>query len=130
VKCGRYLAVYCPEHPRAWSTGYVYVHQIFAERKLGRLLTDDEIVHHKNEDTLDNSEENLAVITQSEHAKLHAKKRQMVELFCAECGKEFERRLGSEPSKRGYKQAFCNRSCNGKFQIRITKPRRYMNKAA
>lgn len=122
VKCGRYLAVYCPDHPRAWSTGFVYLHQIELERKLGRLLTDDEVSHHKNEDTFDNSHDNLVVLTRSEHSKHHAKKKQMVELFCAECGKEFERRLGNEPAKKGYKSAFCSRSCNGKFQIRITRP--------
>lgn len=38
---------------------------------LGRLLEPDEIVHHKNEDPSDNRPENLEVMTQAEHIRLH-----------------------------------------------------------
>ncbi len=48
------------------------VHQWVAEKKLGRELDEEEIVHHKNEDKLDNRPSNLRVFTnQDEHDEEH-----------------------------------------------------------
>ena len=66
------MALYAPEHPAATKQGYVFRYRLVMEKVLGRLLTDDEIVHHINEITDDDRPENLQVMTQSEHAKLHA----------------------------------------------------------
>ena len=41
----------------------------------GRYLKENEVVHHINENKLDNRPENLEVMTASEHIKLHANKR-------------------------------------------------------
>ena len=68
-----YRVVYCPDHPRAWSTGYVYVHQVVAEMKMGRLLEDGEVCHHKDEDKFNNSPENIEVTTRPKHAQEHNK---------------------------------------------------------
>jgi len=68
---GGYTLVYKPEHPRADSTGYVLEHRIIVETKLGRYLSSDEIVHHKNGIKTDNNVDNLIVISKSEHAKIH-----------------------------------------------------------
>jgi hypothetical protein len=38
---------------------------------LGRIVKEDEVVHHINEDPFDNRIENLQVMTKSEHMKLH-----------------------------------------------------------
>lgn len=70
-----YWYIYSPYHPRAAKKGYVAEHRLVAEKTIGRFLRDDEVVHHINENKLDNTPENLLVLTQSEHIRLHANKR-------------------------------------------------------
>lgn len=66
-----YILAYCPGHPRANSRHRVPEHILMAESRIGRLLADDEIVHHINGRRDDNRPENLRVMTQAEHACLH-----------------------------------------------------------
>lgn len=54
-----YLRVYKPEHPNAWTDGYVYEHRLIVEERLGRPPLSSEEVHHKNGDRKDNAPENL-----------------------------------------------------------------------
>lgn len=46
-------------------------HRVVAERMLGRPLAHDEIVHHIDGDKHNNSPNNLIVMTQAEHIRLH-----------------------------------------------------------
>ena len=75
-KSGR-VKVYAPDHPDARLDGgkYIYEYRLVAEQKIGRPLTDDEIVHHLNNNPADNRPENLEVMTQAQHASLHMKGR-------------------------------------------------------
>lgn len=66
-----YLYAMCPQHPKSLSTGYVYLHRLIVENYLGRILKDDEVIHHKDFNRKNNSIENLLVLSQSEHSKLH-----------------------------------------------------------
>jgi hypothetical protein len=58
------------------TIGYVkfngrHEHRVVAEQMLGRPIIRGEIVHHLNGDKHDNRPENLQVMTQSEHLKVH-----------------------------------------------------------
>lgn len=53
----------------------VLLHRYIVEQFIGRQLTKKEIVHHVNSNCLDNRIENLQVMTQSEHIKLHNPKK-------------------------------------------------------
>lgn len=72
VFTGQYLAVQRPSHPKSRIDGYVYIHQLQAEKKLGRLLKENECVHHINEDKYDNDLCNLMVFkTKADHTAFH-----------------------------------------------------------
>lgn len=68
---GNYRYIYTPEHPNATKDGYVFEHRLVMEEKLGRILSKDELVHHKDGDSLNNKAENLEVVSKSQHVKNH-----------------------------------------------------------
>lgn len=117
VSKGDYTYAVVPEHPNCTQHGYVLEHRIAMENYLGRLLDDDEVVHHLNEDKKDNDIANLELCLKGEHAKTHslAQGRKMVVLCCPECGELFKRRLGQTYLQKGTKYTCCSRSCRGKF---------------
>ena len=47
-------------------------HRFVMEKAIGRALTDSEVVHHINRNKTDNRIENLKIMTQSEHVRLHS----------------------------------------------------------
>lgn len=118
ISRGLYLCVPCPGHPRATpATGYVNLHVLIAEKKIGRFVQDGEVVHHKDHNKRNNKPSNLSVLTTSAHARLHSKdrKKHRVRLPCAFCGNTVVRRKGTEPTIKGTKRAFCDRKCMGLF---------------
>jgi len=64
--------IYMPEHPYpSFCKIYVYEYRLIMEKKLGRYLTKDEVVHHIDGDHTNNAIENLQIMSQAEHLKLH-----------------------------------------------------------
>jgi len=89
------------------------------ENHLGRLLTKDETVHHKDGNKKNNDINNLELLLFSEHSKLHADKflKNYVKLKCPWCGKEFEiarnKSFLVKPQK--YQCNCYSNSCRGKL---------------
>jgi len=73
----KYVYIYKPNHPHAIGTKKLYVaeHRLVMEDYLGRYLTSSEIVHHKDENTLNNTISNLELMTAIKHNKYHSQKR-------------------------------------------------------
>ena len=54
-------------------------HRLVIENKIGRRLKTDEVIHHINENKLDNRIESLELMTREEHTSYHSNLRKMVE---------------------------------------------------
>ena len=65
--------IYKPEHPFATNHGYIREHRLIMEEHLGRYLTREEVVHHIDEDGLNNNINNLELLSGAEHRRKHLK---------------------------------------------------------
>ena len=83
-----YIQIRCPDHPYKDGYDFVFEHRLVAEKYLlnddnsvlrngKRYLNPEYIVHHINHNRQDNRVENLAVMTKSEHSRMHSKENPM-----------------------------------------------------
>lgn len=86
-----YKMIKLPGHPGCNNTGYVYEHRIIMERKLGRPLRTDEIIHHIDGDTYNNNINNLRLLDgQGAHHKITLRRNNIIRRInhrlCERCG--------------------------------------------
>lgn len=116
IRKGDYIYALVPDHPKATKNGYVLYHRVVMENVIGRLLTDDEEVHHIDKNRYNNDISNLQLLTKEEHKLLHIKERtrKYVELICPICGKSFViPESQSFMAKKDKTYTCCSRHCGG-----------------
>jgi hypothetical protein len=86
--------------------GFIYFHRHVASIKLGRWLTKEEFIHHIDGNKENNNPNNLAIVTNSEHANFHRPKIDIK--TCSVCKKQFQ------PANS--RQVFCSFLCMNKSQ--------------
>lgn len=70
-----YIALYVPSHPFRTVRNAVSEHRLVMEKKIGRYLHKDEVIHHINGIRNDNRIENLMLFSsQSEHVKFEKRR--------------------------------------------------------
>lgn len=108
-----YLYVYQPTHPMANKAGKVYVHRYVAQNFYGVELNSDLVVHHKDEDKLNNEPSNLEIMTYEEHSR-HHHGAVMEERLCSFCGEIY---LVSENSNQKLCSQLCAKLDSRRFEI-------------
>lgn len=70
-----YRMLVCKDHPYANRDGYVLEHRLIMESIVGRYLTPEEIVHHRDKNRLNNTKENLFLFPDNaSHLRFHSYK--------------------------------------------------------
>lgn len=121
IKKGDYFYCIVRDHPRRTNKDYVLLHRVIVENSISRLLTDNEVIHHKDGNKLNNDISNLEILNSSIHTRNHNLDRGQlwVELKCPECHKNFNiPKNKSFLGKKG-KWSCCSPSCRGKFSRKI-----------
>ena len=115
--------MYCrtdPPHPRRNTKGLYPLHRVIAENKIGRSLGKREHVHHIDGDKWNNTEDNLEILSISDHGR-HHHPRELSDCVCAFCGSMF--RLKSSVKSAALKRSvsgkiYCSYKCCGKSKRR------------
>lgn len=122
VSKGEYMYAVVKDHPKAIRHGYVLAHRVIMENHLGRILNDNEVVHHINGDKKDNNIGNLEVMDAVEHNRYHALKqgKWWADLVCPNCGIIFTLPVAKTRLVKGRgKYNCCSKKCRGKFSSTI-----------
>lgn len=91
------------------------------ENHLKRLLSANEVVHHKDGNKFNNNISNLELLDAKKHVSKHVKMRgrKWAELKCPWCGKIFSKPLNSIFLQKKAKYTCCSLTCRGKLSSEI-----------
>ena len=98
------------EHPLASKgVGRVYYHRHVASITKGSWLTNNEVVHHKDHNKLNNAQYNLEVMTEKEHGVLHQEESGSLgwtSNMCPKCGNFYKVYVSQQ-----LKRVYCSEEC-------------------
>jgi len=114
-----YLYVKNPNNHRAMKNGYVLKHILIAEKALGKAFPEKAIIHHVDEDRLNNKPSNLVICeNQAYHMLLHQRLRALIS-----CGNanwmmcRYWKKYDDIKNLKTYKNKFYfHRDCYNKYQ--------------
>lgn len=113
MKNGKYTLITPPSSfpGKRYRGRYAYEHIVVWWQNFG-MPKEGEVIHHKNGNHRDNKIENLELLTNEQHGRVHAKPAKMISLTCTFCGMSFIRpnRFIKEKQKKGQKRFYCCRS--------------------
>jgi len=106
---------YCrtdPPHPKSNAKGLYPLHRVLMENQVGRLLLDDEVVHHKDGNKENDSVGNLELKTNCEHSRLHHPPSLSIKCQC-HCGRIFflKPHCLRQRQRRSKTTLYCSCSC-------------------
>lgn len=105
---GRWMVHYIDNNNKKRST--IQYAKYLMSIKVGRILSRDEEVDHIDGNKLNDSLDNIEIVSREENRKRYAKRNKpaMVDLICDHCGSSFSRRKNQTYNK---KKFFCCREC-------------------
>ena len=115
-KDGRSRIVIVEDNGKRTSKSYP---RFLVEQSIGRRLSANEDVHHKDGDVTNNCIENLEIIRHGEHQRLHSVKYTDSEETCCVCGKRFIysgkqwQRYYSDLRRGRNRKITCSKKCAG-----------------
>lgn len=98
-----YIFIYKPNHPfvnKKVGKGYISEHRLVMEKKLGRYLKPNEIIHHIDRNRNNNKTINLQLMTRKRHSQLHLLGRKLSEKTKQKISKANKGRIVSELTKK------------------------------
>ncbi len=112
---GQRMKVYRPDYPKSDKRGEALRSHVVWWLIHGEVVPKGYVIHHVNENTLDDRPANLNKMTQSLHSRHHHEKHPPVQIICAHCGKLFsvQYNIISQHLKEGRRhgQRFCSTRC-------------------
>jgi hypothetical protein len=112
-----YFRVYRPDYPRAWGNGGAKRYVIVWWLKTGKVIPPGMVLHHKDEDTLNDTFDNLEMLTNGEHTRLHqTKPRPFLHCQNPACGISFLLPKGKSAGRR----RFCSLTCRGNARSKLS----------
>jgi hypothetical protein len=91
------------------------------EQHLGRYLTEMETVDHRDGDSLNDTIENLQVMSLADNIRKSAPDAEMIDIICPECGvtvKKLARQVRHNQDVLGKPGPYCGKRCAGRVNAR------------